>query len=205
LVLGNSMGGMHVWLWGVLFPDAMTHLVPMACMPAEVAGRNWMTRRMLVEVIKLDPAWANGNYSSQPKSLKIAQEFFSIATLGGNQGRHQMAPTTDKADQYVTQQLAATSSSDANDIIYQFEASRGYNPGPKLESIKARLLAINAADDERNPPELGIMERELKRVKNSALYLIPASPDTRGHGTTGQAKWWKQQLSAFLAKDGASQ
>jgi homoserine O-acetyltransferase/O-succinyltransferase len=201
LVLGNSMGGMHTWLWGVMYPEAMSHLVPMACMPAEVAGRNWMTRRMLMEVIKLDPAWANGNYTTQPKSLQIAQMYFSVATLGGNQGLHQIAGTTDKADQYITQQLAASNSSDANDILYQFDASRGYNPAPKLESIRARLLAINAADDERNPPELGIMERSLGRVKNGSLYLIPASADTRGHGTTGQAKWWKQQLPAFLAKD----
>jgi homoserine O-acetyltransferase/O-succinyltransferase len=159
LVLGNSMGGMHTWLWGVMYPDAMSHLVPMASMPTEVAGRNWMTRRMLMEVIKLDPAWNNGNYTSQPRSLKLAQVYFGIATAGGNQGLHQIAGTTDKADQYITQQLAAPSTSDANDILYQFDASRGYNPGPRLESIHARLLAINAADDERNPPELGIMER----------------------------------------------
>ena len=201
LVLGNSMGGMHTWLWGVMYPAAMRHLVPMACMPVEVAGRNWMTRRMLMEVIKLDPDWAGGNYKTQPKSLTIAQLYFNVATLGGNQGLHQIAGTTEKADQYITQQLAAPNSSDANDILYQFDASRGFNPAPKLESIRARLLAINAADDERNPPELGIMDRELKRVKNGSLYLIPASPDTRGHGTTGQAKWWKAQLPAFLAKD----
>lgn len=201
LVLGNSMGGMHTWLWGVMYPDAMSHLVPMACMPAEVAGRNWMTRRMLMEVIKLDPDWAGGNYTSQPRSLKIAQLYFSVATGGGNQGLHQIAATTEKADQYITKQLATPSSSDANDILYQFDASRGYNPAPRLETISARLLAINAADDERNPPEFGVMERELKRVKNGSLYLIPASPDTRGHLTTGQARWWKQQLPAFLAQD----
>ena len=201
LVLGNSMGGMHTWLWGVMYPDAMSHHVPMACLPTEVAGRNWMTRRMLLEVIKLDPGWAGGNYKSQPRSLKIAQVYFGVAMGGGNQGLHQLASSTEKADQYITQQLAANSNSDANDILYQFDASRGYNPAPKLESVRARLLAINAADDERNPPELGIMERELKRVKSGSLYLIPAGPDTRGHLTTGQAKWWKQQLLDFLARD----
>jgi homoserine O-acetyltransferase/O-succinyltransferase len=201
LVLGNSMGGMHTWLWGVMYPDAMTHLVPMACMPVEVAGRNWLTRRMLIEVIKLDPEWNGGNYTAQPRSLKVAQVYFGIATAGGNQGLHQIAPTTQKADQYASQLLAAPSSGDANDIIYQFEASRGYNPAPKLELVTANLLAINAADDERNPPEFGIMERELNRVKNGSLYLIPASPDTRGHLTTGQAKWWKQQLQTFLTRD----
>ena len=201
LVLGNSMGGMHTWQWGTLYPDDMSYLVPMASMPTEVAGRNWMTRRMLMDVIKLDPEWNQGNYTRQPRSLQIAQVYFSLATLGGNQGLHQIAPTREKADQYTNEQLAKPSSSDANDILYQFDASRDYNPSPKLEAIRARLLAINAADDERNPPELGIMERELKRVKNGQLYLIPASPDTRGHGTTGQAKWWKQQLQTFLAQD----
>jgi homoserine O-acetyltransferase len=204
LVLGNSMGGMHTWLWGVMYPDAMTHLVPMASMPTEVAGRNWMMRRMLIDVIKLDPDWMGGNYTKQPRSLQIAQTYFSLGTAGGNQGLHQMAPTQDKADQFVNEQLAKPSSSDANDILYQFDASRGYNPAPRLETIRARLLAINAADDERNPPELGIMEREMKRVKNGSLYLIPASPDTRGHATTGSAKWWKQQLPAFLAQDAGS-
>jgi homoserine O-acetyltransferase len=203
LVLGNSMGGMHTWLWGVMYPEAARNLVPMASMPVEVAGRNWMTRRMLMEVIKMDPDWNNGNYTRQPRGLQIAQLYFSVATLGGNQGLHQIAPTREKADQYITDQLAKPPTSDANDILYQFDALRDYNPAPKLEAIRARLLAINAADDERNPPELGIMERELKRVKNGSLYLIPASPDTRGHGTTGQARWWKAQLQAWLAQDAA--
>jgi homoserine O-acetyltransferase len=203
LVLGNSMGGMHTWLWGVMYPDAMSHLAPMACMPTEVAGRNWMTRRMLMDIIQLDPEWNHGNYTRQPRGLKLAQVYFGLATSGGNQGLHQIAPTLEKAEQFTNQQLAAPSGSDANDILYQFDASRGYNPAPKLDLIRARVLAINAADDERNPPELGTMERELKRIKNASLYLIPASPDTRGHGTTGQAKWWKHQLPAFLAQDGA--
>lgn len=203
LVLGNSMGGMHTWLWGVMYPDMMRNLAPMASMPVEVAGRNWMTRRMLIDIIKLDPAWNNGNYTQQPRSLKLAQVYFGLATSGGNMGLHQVAPTLDKADQWADRLLAGPSSSDANDIIYQFDSSRGYNPAPHLEKIQARLLAINSADDERNPPELGIMERELKRVQHGRLYLIPASPDTRGHGTTGQAKWWKQGLQEFLAADGA--
>lgn len=203
LVLGNSMGGMHTWLWGVMYPDMMRNLAPMASMPVEVAGRNWMTRRMLMDIIKLDPAWNNGNYTQQPRGLKLAQVYFGLATSGGNLGLHQVAPTLDKADQWTDQQLARGSNSDANDILYQFDASRGYNPAPALEKIQARLLAINSADDERNPPELGIMEREMKRVKNGRLYLIPASPDTRGHGTTGQARWWKQALQEFLAADGA--
>lgn len=204
LTLGNSMGGMHVWLWGVMYPEAARNLVPMASMPTEIAGRNWMTRRMLMDIIKFDPEWNNGNYTRQPRGLQLAQVYFSLATLGGNQGLHQIAPTMEKADQYTNELLARPNTSDANDILYQFDASRGYNPAPRLEAIRARLLAINAADDERNPPELGIMEREMKRVQHGQLYLIPASPDTRGHGTTGQARWWKQQLQEFLARDAAA-
>ena len=198
LVLGQSMGGMHVWIWGTMFPDFMDSLVPMASMPVEVAGRNWMTRRMLIESIRSDPEWNGGNYTKQPRSLHIAQTYFSIATSGGNQALHKTAPTREKADQLVTNRLAQTSSRDANDLIYQYEASRDYNPAPKLESIKARLLAINSADDERNPPELGIMEREIKRVKQGQYLLIPASSETAGHGTTGRAKWWKHHLAELL-------
>jgi homoserine O-acetyltransferase len=201
LVLGNSMGGMHTWLWGVMYPEAVRNLVPMASMPTEVAGRNWMMRRMLMDIIKFDPEWNNGNYTRQPRGLQLAQVYFSLATLGGNQGLHQIAPTQEKADQYTNELLARPSTADANDVLYQFDASRGYNPAPQLETIRARVLAINAADDERNPPELGIMERELKRIPRASLYLVPASPDTRGHGTTGQARWWKRQLQEFLTQD----
>jgi len=198
LVLGQSMGGMHVWLWGTMYPDFMDALVPMASMPTEVAGRNWMTRRMLIELIRNDPEWNGGNYTKQPRSLHMAQTYFSIATSGGNQALHKAAPTREKADQLVTQRLAETSRRDANDMLYQYEASRDYNPSPNLEKIKARLLAINSADDERNPPELGIMEREIKRVKHGQYILIPASDETAGHGTTSRAKWWKHHLAEFL-------
>jgi homoserine O-acetyltransferase len=163
-----------------------------------VAGRNWMTRRLLIESIRADPEWNGGNYTKQPRSLHIAQNFFSIATSGGNQALYKAAPTREKADQLVTKRLAQSSRRDANDFIYQYDASRDYNPAPKLESIKARLLAINSADDERNPPELGIMEREIKRVVRGQYMLIPASEETSGHGTTSRAKWWKNHLEEFL-------
>ena len=198
LIIGNSMGGMHTWMWGYMYPDAATHLAPMAATPAEVAGRNWMTRRMLIDTIKLDPAWNNGNYTTQPKSLTLAQVYFGMATSGGDQGLHQVAGSNAAADAFVDKQLAVPSASDANDIIYQFSASYDFTPGPHLDKITAKLMAINSADDERNPPHLGIMDRELKKVKNGSLYLIPASPDTRGHGTTGNAKWWKAKLADFL-------
>jgi homoserine O-acetyltransferase/O-succinyltransferase len=198
LVLGQSMGGMHTWLWGVTYPDFMDALVPMASMPVEVAGRNWMTRRMLIDLIRNDPEWNGGNYTKQPRSLQLAQVYFSLATSGGTKALYKAAPTREKADQFVNQRLAEPSSADANDLLYLYEASRGYDPAPRLESIKALLLAINSADDERNPAELGIMEREIKRVKHGQYVLIPASDETRGHGTTSSAKWWKHHLGEFL-------
>ena len=198
LVLGTSAGGMQTWVWGVTYPDFMDALVPLASQPVEVAGRNWITRRMLIDAIRNDPEWNGGNYTKQPRSLQAAQVYFSMATSGGTQALYKAAPTQDKADQLVNERLAQRSSADANDVIYQYEASRGYNPAPKIESIKARLLAINSADDERNPPELGILEREIKRVKNGRYVLIPGSEETRGHGTTGMAKLWKQHLAELL-------
>src|SRR5260221_10164497 len=198
LVLGNSMGGMHSWIWGVTYPDLMDALVPMASQPTEMSSRNWMMRRMLIDAVRKDPDWNDGNYTTQPRSLQAANVFFRIATNGGTQAYQKMAPTREKADQLVDDRLAAPFTADANDYLYQWDASRDYNPAPGLEHIQARLLVINSADDERNPPETGIMDRELKRVKNGRLYLIPASEDTRGHGTTGMAKFWKQQLQELL-------
>ena len=199
LVLGNSMGGMHTWTWGVRHPAFMDALVPMASQPTEMSGRNWMMRRMLIDAIRKDPDWNGGNYSTQPRSLRMANVYFGIATNGGSQAYYKAAPTREKADKLVDDRLAAPFNADANDFLYQWEASGDYNPAPNLERIEAPLLAINSADDERNPPELKIMERELKRVKNGRLYLIPASEDTRGHGTTALAKFWKQQLQELLA------
>ena len=192
------MGGMQTWLWGVKYPNFMDALVPMAAMPAPMSGRNWMTRRLIIDSIRNDPAWQQGNYSQQPPSLQFASVFFSIATSGGNQGLQKLAPTRTQADQLLNQRLAVASSADANDNLYQWESSGDYDPSGKLENIRARVLAINSADDERNPPELGLMEKALARSAHSQLFLIPASPDTSGHGTTGQAKWWKDQLSTFL-------
>jgi homoserine O-acetyltransferase len=198
LVIGNSMGGMHTWMWGVRHPDFMDALVPMASQPTEMAGRNWMMRRMLIDAIRNDPDWNDGNYTTQPRALRVANAFFGIATSGGSQAWHKLAPTREQADRLVDARLAAPFNADANDFLYQWDASRDYNPSPGLERIEAALLAINSADDERNPPELGLMERELARIKNARLYLIPASEDTRGHSTTGIAKLWKQQLQDFL-------
>ncbi|HEX3500805.1 MAG TPA: hypothetical protein VHT04_15925 [Stellaceae bacterium] len=176
----------------------MDALVPMASQPTEMSSRNWMMRRMLIDAIRNDPDWDNGNYATQPRSLRAANVFFGIATSGGTLAYQKIAPTREQADKLVDGRLAAPFSADANDFLYQWDSSRDYNPAPGLERIEARLLAINSADDERNPPETGIMTREIKRVKNGALYLIPASEDTRGHGTTAMAKFWKQQLQELL-------
>jgi homoserine O-acetyltransferase/O-succinyltransferase len=200
LVLGNSMGGMHTWIWGAQHPKFMDALVPMASQPTEMSGRNWMMRRMLIDAIRNDPDWNNGNYTTQPRSLQVANVFYGIATNGGSQAYQKMAPTREMADKLLDGRLAAPFRADANDFLYQWDASRDYNPAPDLEGIQAALLAINSADDERNPPELGIMERELKRVRNGRMYLIPASEETRGHGTTAMAKFWKQQVEEFLQR-----
>jgi homoserine O-acetyltransferase len=198
LVIGNSMGGMQVWQWGSAYPDFMDALVPMASQPTEMSSRNWMMRRMIIDAVRNDPDWKDGNYTTQPKAFRTAAVFFAIATNGGNLALQKSAPTREKADKLLNDRLAALTSADANDYLYQWDSSRDYNAAPGLEKIKAALLAINAADDERNPPETGLMDREIKRVKNGRLYLIPASEDTRGHGTTGIAKLWKQQLREFL-------
>jgi homoserine O-acetyltransferase len=198
LVIGNSMGGMHTWLWGVKYPQAMDALVPMASQPTEMAARNWMLRRAMLETIRNDPDYNGGNYTSQPRMMKYAIAAYRFASAGGTLGYQTLAPTAAKADKMVDEQIATPVTADANDFIYQWEASHDYNPSAAMERIEATLLAINAADDERNPPETGITETAVKRIKNGRIYLIPASTETRGHLTTGNAKFYKQQLQELL-------
>jgi homoserine O-acetyltransferase/O-succinyltransferase len=198
LVLGWSMGGMHTWVWAQKYPDFMDVAVPMASLPTEMAGRNWMMRRLIIDAIRNDPEWMNGHYTQQPRSLPFASVFYSIATNGGNLGLYKAAPTCEKADRLLDQRLSAPFRGDANDPLYQWDSSRDDNPSPGLERIQAVLLAINSADDERNPPELGVLDREIKRVKNGRVLLIPASDQTAGHGTTAQARFWKQDLAELL-------
>jgi homoserine O-acetyltransferase/O-succinyltransferase len=198
LVMGNSMGGMQTWMWGVKHPDEMDALVPMASQPTEMSSRNWMLRRLIVDSIRNDPEWNNGEYTKQPRSAQFASVFFGIATSGGTLATYKAAPTRAQADKLLDSRLSAKFALDANDVLYQWASSADYNPSPGLERIQAAVLVINAADDERNPPETGIMDRELKRIRNAKYYLIPASPETAGHGTTGSAKWFKSQLAEFL-------
>jgi homoserine O-acetyltransferase/O-succinyltransferase len=200
LVMGNSMGGMHTWVWGVRYPDMMDSLVPMASQPTEMSSRNWMMRRLMIETIKADPEYMDGNYTAQPKILRIANVFYATGTNGGDLAYQRMAPNRAAADKLVDTRLAANPPADANDFLYQWASSADYNPAPKLGAIKAHLLAINSADDERNPVATGLMVESLKQVKNGKLYLIPATPTTGGHGTTGgMAKLYAEPLREFLA------
>jgi homoserine O-acetyltransferase len=198
LVIGNSMGGMHTWIWGVKYPHLMDALVPMASQPTEMASRNWMLRRIMLETIRNDPDYNGGNYTAQPRMMKYAINAYGIASAGGTLAYQTLAPTAAKADKMVDERLAAAITADANDFIYQWEASHDYNPSVGLEKIEAKLLAINSADDERNPPETGVTDAALKRVRDGKLYLIPASTETRGHLTTGNAKFYKQQVQELL-------
>lgn len=200
VIIGNSMGGMQTWMWGVKYPDFMDVLVPMASQPTEMSSRNWMLRRLVTDSIRNDPEWNNGNYTKQPRSLQFASVFYNFASNGGNQALQKATPTRALADQLLDQRLKAAFNGDANDHLYQWDSSRDYNPSAGLDRIGATLLAINSADDERNPPETGTLEREIKRVKNGRIFLIPASEQTAGHGTTFQARFWKQQLTDLLQK-----
>jgi homoserine O-acetyltransferase len=198
LVIGNSMGGMHTWLWGVKYPGMMDALVPMASQPTAMAARNWILRRMMIETIRNDPDYKGGNYTEQPRMMKYAIGAYRFASAGGTLAYQMQAPTAEKADKMVDDQLALPVTADANDYIYQWDASHDFDPSAGLEKIEATVLAINAADDERNPPETGVTEAAVKRIKHGKIHLIPASTDTRGHLTTGNAKFYAQQLRELL-------
>jgi homoserine O-acetyltransferase len=164
LIIGNSMGGMNVWIWGGKYPDYMDALVPMASQPTAMASRNWMLRRMMLETIRNDPDYNGGNYTAQPRFMKFANVFFGIATAGGTLNYQKLAPTRERADKLVDVRLAAPMTADANDFLWQWGSSADYDAAPDLEKIQASVLAINAADDERNPPETSLMEWAIKRV-----------------------------------------
>jgi homoserine O-acetyltransferase len=198
LIIGNSMGGMNTWLWGERYPSYMDALVPMASQPTAMASRNWMLRRMMLETIRNDPDYRNGDYTSQPHSMKFATVFYGIATSGGTLNHQKQAPTREQADKLVDARLAAATTADANDFLWQWGSSADYDPAPELEKIEAWVLLINAADDERNPPETGLTDAAVKRIRNGKLHLIPASDQTSGHGTTANARFYKEQLQEFL-------
>jgi homoserine O-acetyltransferase len=198
LVMGTSMGGMHTWLWGEQHPQFMDTLMPLASLPVQVSGRNRVWRRLVSDAIRNDPAWQGGEYRTQPPSLRTAIEM--IWLLGSNPVlRQQEAPTRAQADQvidsYVNEHMKTE---DANDILYAVDASHDYDPGPALEKIAAPLLAINSADDLVNPPELQILEREIRRVPHGRAIVIPFSERTHGHGSHTYAVLWRQDLEELL-------
>src|ERR1022692_1514611 len=198
LVIGTSMGGMHTWLWGETHPDFMDALMPLASLPTQISGRNRAWRRMVIDAIRNDPAWNCGEYKTQPPSLRTAAEmlwFMSSNPVLRQKEAPSLAKTDEVLDKFV-EQIAKTD--DANDVLYALEASRDYDPGPNLEKIRAPLLAINSADDLINPPELGILEREIKRVPHGRAIIIPLSDKTRGHGSHTIAALWKDELVKVL-------
>ena len=198
LVMGTSMGGMHTWLWGELHPDFMDALMPLASLPTQISGRNRVWRRMVIDAIRNDPAWNGGEYKTQPPSLHTAAEmlwFMSSNPVLRQKDAPTLAKTDEALDKFV-EQIVKTD--DANDVLYALEASHDYDPGPNLEKIQARLLAVNSADDLINPPELGILEGEIKRVPHGRAIVIPFSDKTRGHGSHTLAALWKDQLVELL-------
>ncbi|VTU28416.1 Homoserine O-acetyltransferase [Variovorax sp. PBS-H4] len=188
LVFGISMGGMHAWQWGIRHPRFMDALVPLASSPVAMGGRNWLLRRLLVDQVRSDPA-----------SARRAWEFFNVATNGGTLALQAAAPDVEAADRWLAARRAQPFETDADDLLYQYDASRDYDPSPALESIRAHVLAINSADDERNPPELGATESAMARLAHGRQLLIPGSRETAGHGTVRAARLWVQACGDFLA------
>ncbi len=197
LVIGSSMGGMHAWMWAEAYPDLMDGVVPISCQPVEISGRNWLGRRAAAEAIRNDPDWNDGFYDRNPRHY--------IYSAAGNFGVEsptriqEMAPTLAAADALYERRLAEAAKGDANNQLWAIEAIRDYNPEPDLDKIKAKVLLINDAEDHANPPELGTVERAMKRVKNGRYVLIPAGPDTHGHFSHFFAKLWKPYLIEFMA------
>ena len=198
LVMGTSMGGMHTWLWGELHPDSMDTLMPLASLPTQISGRNRGWRRVIIDAIRNDPDWHDGDYTAQPPSLRTAAEMLWLMSSNPVL-RQKEAPTLTRTDEALNKFVEDyMKTGDANDVLYAVEASHDYDPGPNLEKIRAPLLAINSADDLINPPELGILEREIKRVPKGRAVIIPLSDQTRGHGSHTLAALWKDELLKLL-------
>jgi homoserine O-acetyltransferase len=200
LIFGTSMGCMHSFVWAETYPDFMDALMPMACLPVQIAGRNRVWRKMLMDAIRKDPAWNGGEYKGEPKEgLRTAEDLLVIAGSAPLQMQKTLA-TRDAADKYVEDSEKTATGLDANDLLYQVNASRNYDPSPQLEKITVPVMWINSADDFINPPELGIAEKESKRLKNGTFVLIPISDQTHGHGTHTWAIVWQSYLKQLLDK-----
>ena len=199
LILGTSMGCMHSWMWGETYPDSMDALMPLACLPVEIAGRNRIWRKMVIDGIRQDPDWKNGDYAAEPRAgLEIAADFLLIAGSAPLRLQEDL-PTRGAADNILDAFMKRTVAGlDANDFLYAVNSSRNYDPSAKLGTIQAPVMFVNSADDFINPPELGIAEREIKKVKNGKFMLIPASEETHGHGTHTWAAVWQQYLKELM-------
>ena len=199
LVMGTSMGCMHSWVWGETYPEFMDAMMPLACLPVQIAGRNRLWREMVIEGIRQDPEWNNGDYKTEPRAaLEISADFLLIAGSAPLLMQKNL-PTRDDADKYLDESMKHTMATlDANDLLYAVNASRNYDPSAKLETIKTPVMFVNSADDFINPPELGIAEREIKRVPHGKFVLIPVSDQTHGHGTHTWAAVWQQYLKELL-------
>ena len=198
LVMGTSMGGMHTWLWGERWPDFMDALMPLASVPGQISGRNRVWRRVVIDAIRNDPEWMGGNYTRQPQSARTAAQMLWLVS-SNSVIRHRRAPTLKQADEEIDNYVANwLKTGDANDQLYALESSFDYDPGPHLEKIKAPLLAINTADDLVNPPEIGLLEKEITRVPKGRAIMIPLSDRTAGHGTHTLAAVWKEHLVELL-------
>ena len=201
LILGTSMGCMHAFMWGSRYPEAVEKLAPFACLPVEIAGQNRMWRKLSMDAIKADPTWNEGNYTTPPMSGLRTAATLSLVAGANPLALQAQYPTRVAAEAFTDEAFArVVTRNDANDIIYQLDSSRNYNPWPTLEAIKAPTLWINSADDFINPSNYGITERAMKRLPKTKFILIPASPETKGHGTHTWAKFWKDELAALLAQ-----
>ena len=201
LLFGTSMGCMHAFVWGETYPTFSDALMPMACLPVQIAGRNRIWRKMLMDAIRSDPDWQNGDYKEEPKqALRAAQVLLVIAGSAPVLMQNKF-PTQEAADKYVAESVEPRLTGlDANDLLYQVNASRNYDPSPHLEAIVEPVMWINSADDFINPPELGIAEKQSKRLKNGTFVLLPISENTHGHGTHTWAVAWKQYMEEILRK-----
>jgi len=199
LVMGTSMGGMQTWVWAETYPDFMDALMPLASNPVEIAGRNRIWRRMAMDAIRDDPDWQGGEYKRQPMRALVSAENLLLIAGSAPLFWQKQAPTREAADKFYADRLkAAVARLDANDLLYQIDSSREYNPAPKLETIKAPLIAVNSADDFINPPELAMIEKEIKRVKRGRFVMLPITDQTRGHGTHTIASIWQGYLKELL-------
>jgi homoserine O-acetyltransferase/O-succinyltransferase len=196
LIVGGSMGGMHAWLWGEMYPEFMDALMPLQCLPVEIGGINRMLRRVIIDGIRNDPEWRNGDYQQQPThGLTIAAEG-TLALFSSPAAIYKSAPSRAQADALFEQRIKPAG--DANDTLYAFESATDYNPEPELGKIRARVIALNTADDSVNPPELSVMERVIGRVPNGQYVLIPRSADTNGHGSYGLGRLYKSYITDLV-------